>query len=273
MKHKQIIIGIVIALLCSPIECKGNAEEELLKEVPAVIELAVASYKALDEVFTRMGELGDWPEDEVKRAQELAMAAYQKAKMLRSKYGESDLAAIPEGRRMLSESRYMAMMYYAKIREKVGELVKRGILTFTDSGPKTWGFFIVTMSKQAKHADTIKRVCGFWEEMDQCFEKIVTLLNEVNNAESAAATYDEVLSLYEKTKTLQGIVYEYTEDDPDWGDSALIIRAYDRLLDRIKNELIPAEQRLKNADYYGIQKYRDITLIDRPNNMPINLEE
>ena len=38
-------------------------------------------------------------------------------------------------------------------------------------------------------------------------------------------------------------------------------KAHDRLVDRRKD------------DYYGIQKYRDITLIDRPNNMPINIEK
>ena len=38
-------------------------------------------------------------------------------------------------------------------------------------------------------------------------------------------------------------------------------KAHNRLVDRRKN------------DHYGIQKYRDIMLIDRPNNMPINIEE
>lgn len=273
MKIKQIKICVVSALLFCLSGCGDRAEQELLKEVPAVIEQATASYEVYYKALVHAGELGYMPEDEVKEAQKLTMMAYQKAAKLREQYGESDLAAIPEGRKMLSESRYTAMLYYSKLRAECYKLMKLGIISLSsiEASTHTWGFFIVTMREPAKHEDTIERICEFWGEMDKCFEKIAALLNEVDSAESAAAKYDEVLSLYEKTKMLQGVLYEYTLDDPDWRNSDRVLRSHERLVDRIKNDLIPAEQRLKEADYYGIQAYRAITIIDREDNIPVNI--
>lgn len=274
MKLKQIKICVISALLFCLSGCGNKAEQELLKEVPAVIEQATASYEAYYKALLHAGELGYVPEEEVKHAQELTMIAYRKAEKLRNQYGESDLAAIPEGRKMLSESRYTAMLYYSKLRAECYKLANLGIISLSTEDPThTWGFFIVNMREPAKHEDTIERVCEFWGEMDTCFEKIALLLNEVNSAESAAAKYDEVERLYEKTKMLQGVIYEYSLDDPDWKSSDRALRSYERLVDRLKNDLIPAEQRLEEADYYGIQKYRDITIIDRPDNIPVNIED
>ena len=260
---------VALILFFSLSACGNDAEQELLKEVPAVIEQAKASYEAYYKALMHAGELGYLPEDEVKQAHELTMIAYRKGEKLGRQYGESNLSAIPEGRKMLSESRYTAMLYYSKLRTEYYKLQHRGIISVKE--PFTWSFFIVNMREPAKHEDTIERLCEFWGEMDKCFEKIAALLNGVNSAESAAARYDEVASLYEKSNMLQGLIYEYSQEDPDWRSSDRVLKVYESLVDRIKNDLIPAEQRLKEADYYGIQKYRDITIIDRSYNIPINI--